>query len=506
MILSKNNLDNVNANHVSKPDEVLFKLPVKVMQFGTGVLLRGLSDYLIDKANRQGVFNGRVVVVKSTNSGDTLSFKKQDNLYTLLVRGFEKGKKIEENIISAAISDILSANDEWDKVLAEAGNPELKVIVSNTTEVGIQLKEEYIHLSPPASFPAKLLAILYNRFQMFNGAPENGLVIIPTELLPNNGAILKNIVLKLSHYNRLGNEFEDWLNTYNFFCNSLVDRIVPGKPSEQEQANIQHDLGYQDELMTMAEVYHLWAIEGDEWVKGILSFEQVSDNVIITPSIESFRELKLRLLNGTHTLSCAVAILAGFNTVNAAMDDASFLKFIESIMAEISIALPENIDLQDAIRFSENVSDRFHNPFIKHLWVSIAQQFSAKLKMRVLPVLFRYYKEFNKAPHYIAIGFAAYLVFMRSKKVRQQYHGEYKGVTYIINDDHAEYLSRLWQRAGQTNIVRMVLGDINLWETDLTALSGFVDAVQKYVDAILAGDMMNLLTGIQTGFFNEQLS
>lgn len=506
MILSKNNLDRINSANVSKPDDALFQLPVKVLQFGTGVLLRGLNDYLIDKANRQGVFNGRVLIVKSTNTGDTHSFDRQDDLYTLLVRGFENGKKVEENIISSAISEVVSANDHWDKVLAEAANPDLKIILSNTTEVGIQLLEENIHASPPTSFPAKLLAVLFNRFKLFGGAPEGGLVIVPTELLPNNGVILKDILLKLSQFNKLGSKFGYWLNTHNSFCNSLVDRIVPGRPSSQEQSALEQYLGYEDDLMVMAEAYHFWAIEGDEAVSNILSFEQVSDNVVITPNIENFRELKLRLLNGTHTISCALAILAGFETVKTAMDNKLFLNFIEHVMSEISTALPDNIDVMDATRFSESVLDRFRNPYIQHQWTSISQQLSAKLKMRVLPVLVEYYRRNNRVPHHIAIGFAAYLVAMQSKKEGQNFGGEYKGIAYTINDDQSEYLYNQWQSANRTKIAEKILCDTNFWGTDLTTLPGFADAVQNFMDVILAGDLIKLLNSVQTGYFNEQLS
>lgn len=506
MILSKMNLDKIDVGNVSKPDDRLFQLPVKVLQFGTGVLLRGLCDYLIDKANRQGLFNGRVVVIKSTNSGDTLFFHRQDHLYTLLVRGFEKGKKVEENIISAAISDVLTANEQWDKVLAEAVNPDLKVIISNTTEVGIELREEAISLSPPASFPAKLLAVLQARFKQFNGAPESGLVIIPTELLPNNGVILKGIVQQLSHFNKLGKEFEQWLDTSNFFCNSLVDRIVPGKPSPGEQESIHQYLGYEDDLMIKAEVYHLWAIEGNEKIRTILSFEQASERIKVTPDLEQFRELKLRLLNGTHTLSCALAILSGFDTVKTAMDNGSFVKFIEHTMAEISAALPDHISIMEVTRFSENVLDRFHNPYIQHLWTSIAQQVSAKLIMRVLPVLIEYSRKFNQVPQHIAIGFATYLVFMRSKKVGDQYYGEYKEITYTIIDNQAEYLYNVWQGGTQGNLARRILSDASFWGTDLTSLKGFADAVQNYMNVILEGDLIKLLQSTQMGHVNEQLS
>ena len=163
-----------------------FDLPECVLQFGTGVLLRGLPDYLIDKANRQGIFNGRIVIVKSTDGGDAAAFDRQDNLYTLVTKGIENGVLIEENTICSAISRVLSAKNQWQEVLDCAANPDLTVVISNTTEMGIQLLQDDIRQEPPTSFPGKLLAFLYARYKAFNGDKNKGLVIVPTELIVDN--------------------------------------------------------------------------------------------------------------------------------------------------------------------------------------------------------------------------------------------------------------------------------------------------------------------------------
>ena len=186
--LSINELSRLHKHpNLVVPEASIFDLPEKVLQFGTGVLLRGLPDYLIDKANRQGVFNGRIVVVKSTDSGDSAAFDEQDGLYTLCVRGIENNELVEENIICSAISRVLSAKSQWETILACAKKPELQIILSNTTEVGIQLVQDDISDTPPTSFPGKLLAFLYARFKAFGGSQESGLVIVPTELIPDNG-------------------------------------------------------------------------------------------------------------------------------------------------------------------------------------------------------------------------------------------------------------------------------------------------------------------------------
>src|SRR5258706_10632498 len=341
MILSRNNLSHIDAARVNMPGENIFQLPEKVLQFGTGVLLRGLPDYFIDKANRKKIFSGRIVVVKSTSGGDINPCTKQDGLYTICVRGVENENNIIENIISSSISRVLSAKDEWDKVLQCASNADLQIIISNTTEVGIQLIREDIRQSPPSSFPAKLLAFLYERFKVFNGSATSGMIIIPTELLVDNGRKLLAIVLELAYENKLEETFIEWLKNNNHFCNSLVDRIVPGKPGADKLENLQSELGYEDELLIVAEPYHLWAVEGNDEVKKILSFAIVDNGMIVTNDINRYRELKLRLLNGTHTMCCGLAHLAGFVTVIEAMKNKKFAAYVSDVMLkEIATAIP----------------------------------------------------------------------------------------------------------------------------------------------------------------------
>ena len=203
MILSKENIQYITPRgKPAIPNQSYFNLPEKILQFGTGVLLRGLPDYFIDKANKQGIFNGRIVVVKSTTQQSADSFSIQDGLYTTYVRGIENGNAVEEICVNASISRVLSANDDWHKIIECASNADLRIIISNTTEVGISLvNNDNIHAEPPSSFPAKLLAFLYKRFQVFNAGKESGFVIIPTELIPGNGEKLKNILIILASQN-----------------------------------------------------------------------------------------------------------------------------------------------------------------------------------------------------------------------------------------------------------------------------------------------------------------
>jgi tagaturonate reductase len=496
MILSKQFLKNIDPERVIVPADALFSLPEKVLQFGTGVLLRGLPDYFIDKANRQGVFNGRIVIVKSTGKGDTTDFDSQDSLYTIGVRGIEGGKSVEDNIISSAISRVISAEKNWASILEVAADPELKLIVSNTTEVGIQLVTESIDQSPPVSFPAKLLAVLYQRYQALKGSADDGLVIIATELIPDNGKKLEAIVYELAAFNQLDDDFINWSKANNIFCNSLVDRIVPGKPDADKLGELTAELGYEDQLLILAEPYRLWAVEGNEKVAQVLSFMQADSGLIVKPDIEIYRELKVRLLNGTHTLTSGIACLSGIDTVKNGMDNQQVVKFVEQVMRkEIAPAIPYQVSLEEANAFADTVIDRFANPYIKHLWLSITVQYAMKMKIRVLPVLFNYHTLLNKIPVYITFGFAAFLHFMRSgKQDGNTYYGNYGGIEYVITDDSAAYFYEKTQSVTEADYVAAVLKDTDFWGADLNALPGFVHAVETAYQEILEKGIKVALT------------
>ena len=325
----------------------------------------------------------------------------------------------------------------------------MQLIISNTTEVGIQLVNEDIRHHPPKSFPGKLLAFLYERFHAFNGSADSGMVIVPTELITDNGKKLESIVLELAHLNGLNHGFIEWLENNNYFCSSLVDRIVPGRPDQVVLAGLEKELGYKDELLIMSEVYRLWAIEGDEKIKNILSFAEADSGVVIAPDIDLYRELKLRLLNGTHTISCSLAFLSGSETVKQAMDDEIVSSFISDVMQnELVPSIPYPVDQGIAHEFGNKVLDRFRNPHINHQWLSITVQVSSKMKMRCIPLLLQHYKNNDSPPELFALGFAAYLYFMKAvKETNGKFYGELNGKHYPIQDDVAAIFMKRWETA-----------------------------------------------------------
>ena len=437
------------VNNLILPTEEQLHYPEKVLQFGTGVLLRGLPDQYISEANRAGKFRGRVVVVKSTQNGTTDDFAEQDGLYTVCVKGIDNGHLVNQAYVNASISRVLSATEDWAAILEFAKSDELSVVTSNTTEVGIVYTEENILDGVPSSFPGKLLAILHARFKHYNGDASRGLVIIPAELIEENGSKLADILNRLAVLNQLGEAFIQWLNQANPICNTLVDRIVPGKLSAIDQANTEAALGYSDALMIMAEPFGLWAIAStDQRVIDALGFCDEEKGCRVVPSIQKFKELKLRMLNASHTFSCGVSMLAGMEFVKDSMNHEALQSFISQLaLEEIAAAITgDKITAAEATAFGKAVLDRFANPFLEHKWVSISAQFTLKMNIRCLPLIIATYEKKGQLPQRMLIGFSAYLVQMN-----------------LVNSDD------------QQTSLRNVLSDTSTWGQDLTAIPGLLD-------------------------------
>jgi tagaturonate reductase len=354
---------------------------------------------------------------------------------------------------------------------------------------------------PPPSFPGKLLAFLYERYKAFNGTKESGMVIIPTELIVDNGEKLRSIVLELAGMNQLEDKFINWLQSANHFCNSLVDRIVPGKLSATDRQATEKILGYTDELMIMAEPFRLWAIESDnKEVKELLSFAKADKGVIIAGSIKKFRELKLRLLNGTHSFSCGLAFLAGFRTVKEAMSNEQMSSYIRRLMLEeiVPCLLNENISNAEALNFANQVMDRFCNPFLDHQWLSITLNYTSKMKMRNIPLLLWHYSINENVPEHMALGFAAYLLFMKCKKgTNGQYTGNLNGTSYVVQDEMAAYFAENWKTNDADVVTDEVLSDINLWGADLRTLKGFADAIKEKIQMLLCNGSIASISSLK---------
>jgi tagaturonate reductase len=468
-----------------------FDLPERILQFGTGVLLRGLCDCAVDKANKNGVFNGRIVVVKSTNSNSS-DFDRQNSVYTLQERGIsDTGETVNTANVITAISRVVDATSAWNEVLECAENPAINIIISNTTEAGLVYLEEDIFESPPQSFPAKLTAFLHERFSAFIDAENYGLTIIPTELIVDNGKLLKKYVLKHAAANDLPKDFVKWLNESCDFCDSLVDRIVSGAPSKAEKEDrFSTDYNYRDELCIDSEPFMLWAIQGDARVQERLSFALVESRVVITPDITPFREQKLRILNGGHTISINAAFLAGHEFVRDMMSNELCGRFTERVI--LNEILPTVTPIcGDAPSFANAVLNRFRNPFIAHKLSAITFQNTAKMQARNAETIKRYYALKGHVPPLMTLGFAAYLLFTKVEKVENgQFFGTYTegSLFYKITDDKAAILQKKWAAIeGKTDkkslamLLNSILFDTELFDTTLIDIPDFKESVTDYL-------------------------
>jgi len=497
--LSKHILTQIDANLVVLPEEQLFHLPETVLQFGTGVLLRGLIDQYIHAANMKGDYAGRVVVVKSTDTPGADAFAQQDGLYTEYMRGIEHGIGVERFSINAAISRVLSAASEWTNILSVAANPHLEIIVSNTTEAGLVYDATDIMVSgkAPKTFPCKLLACLYHRWNTL-GSTASGLVILPTELVTQNGDVLKKMVFDLARVHELSDAFVQWLIFQNDFCNTLVDRIVPGKLTDAEMTTISQKLGYADALLLVREPFGLWAIETNRLsTKQRLGFANTfGNNIIVQDDITTFRELKLRLLNGTHSFTCALALLMGCTTVKQAMEHPGCFAFINQLMRE-SIAnclINNGIDQSLVAQFIDAVQDRFRNPYIHHQWVSISMNYTEKMRMRNIPLIKAAVEQTGFVPNTMVQGFAAFLWLNMNAK------GSEKGVQVVdyleqpfeLKDQYAVVLA-LGNHETIPHYLQRVLANEQLWHMNLLTIQGFALQLEDQLKALQDRGMDALL-------------
>lgn len=472
-----------NHPRAASPDGTHNDLPEKVLQFGTGAFLRGFTEYFIDESNRAGRLGGRVAMVSSTGSGRASALDAQDNLYTLVVRGLEDGQEIDHVRVLPVISRAISAKENWSSVLEAGTSSTLEYVVSNTTEVGITLDlEDRIDRSPPRSFPGKLTSVLHERARHFDYADDAGLVILPCELIDENGDELRRIVLRLAAAWDLGERFYDWITSANVFCNTLVDRIVPGTPPADELDSLQRQLGYRDEMLTVAEPYRLWAIETDNETRQRLEPLAADPGVLLVDDIAPYRTRKVRILNGGHTVSVPAAWLCGCETVQEAVEDplvGNFLRHV--ILQEIVPVLDLEGDMAES--FAGDVLERFGNPFIRHELLDITFQQTTKLRVRVVPSLLEWYEKFDAVPESMAFGFASFLVFQ---------HPDYlPDAERLPADDARDWWNDVWHGVdvddaeAMRQFVDQVLSDTDRWGASLSELTGFSEAVTSNVWNIL---------------------
>ncbi len=433
-----------------------------VIQFGEGNFLRGFFDYFLDVLNKNGLYDGKAVVVQPRAGGRCALLNEQNCKYNLCLRGVENGEVRQEHHFIESISRCIDPYKNFDEYMALADNPDFRFVVSNTTEAGICFDEICRFDDKPCKgFPAKVTQLLYKRYK--NGF--DGFVFLPCELIDHNGEELKNCVLKYADYWNLEDEFKKWIIEKNTFANTLVDRIVTGYPDDETA-----DLYPDDKFLDTAEIFHLWVIEGD--FENELPLKKAGFNVVWTDNADPYKKIKVRILNGAHTSLVAGALLSGIETVGEAMNNPVTAEFLDRCMKrEILKTIGEN---EKSLAFADSVSDRFRNPFIAHKWRSIALNSVSKFSVRVLPTILEFKMQNGFYPRYLTLSLA-YLIYF------------YKNDT---PEDSAQVIDIMKNQS-----IEDILKNTSLWQNDL---SDMTETVTSYYNKISTSDAKETMKWILT--------
>ncbi len=428
-----------------------------VIQFGEGNFLRGFFNYFLQKMNEKGLYDGKAVIIQPRVGGKCGLLNEQDCKYNLYLRGIQNGEIVKEHTFIESVSRCIDPYKDFDGYLALADNPDFRFIVSNTTEAGIEFVDSCKFDDTPAlSFPAKLTQLLYRRFK--NGL--KGFILLPCELIDNNGAELKKCVLKYAKLWNLEAEFVTWLETENHFVNTLVDRIVTGYPNDETK-----DAHPDDKFLDTAEIFHLWVIEGD--FEEEFPLKEAGFNVIWTDDAKPYKKIKVRILNGAHTSLVAGALLSGIETVGEAMNDNVTSLFLNKCMKEE--ILPTIGENDESIAFADAVFDRFKNPFIAHKWRSIALNSVSKFSVRVLPTLLEYKEKNGEYPKRLSLALANLIYF-------------YKNDT---PDDAKDVVETM-----KNDSIKDILANTSLWQNDLSCMTEIITEYYDKIDTLGAKETM----------------
>ncbi len=464
------------------------RLPERIVQFGGGNFLRGFVDWVVDVLNDETDFASGIVLVKAT-PGRYEALDAQDCLFTTYLHGIQEGEFVEQTRLISAVNRTLYPYDDFAAYLALARQPEIRFIFSNTTESGIVFSnEDKASDEPPQTFPAKLTRFLYERYRHFDGAAELGCIIVPTELIEDNASRLREIILQYAEHWSLEPGFARWIEAHNLFCNTLVDRIIPGFP-KAEAERISEQLGYQDRLLVAGEIYHSWIIEAPPSLLAEFPLDKTRMplNVKVVDDAAPYRRIKVRLLNGAHTAMVPLGILLGIESVRDAVEHELLGPFVQGLIFREVIPSVTEVPQAELEAFARDAFDRFRNPHIHHRLLTIALNSSAKVKERILPSLLGYLDLKGELPWRLVIALAGFI---------RLYRGDWRGESIALNDDPEvlAWFRQQWESAASTEaLARAILGNELLWQRDLTEVSLLVERVCEALEAIKAGELMGLL-------------
>ena len=473
--------------------------PVRILQYGEGNFLRAFVDWLVDIMNEKTDFNSSVMMVQPLENGMSDMINAQDGYYTTILSAVdENGKEKEEMRKITSVLGCINPYKDYDEYISYAESADLRFIFSNTTEAGITYCEsDNLEDRPQSSFPAKIAAFLYRRYTYFKGDESKGLVFIPCELIDKNGDMLKKYVIAHARRWNLPSSFISWVETACHFCNSLVDRIVPGYPRERAK-ELCTALGYEDNLLDAAERFLFWAIEYKEKsFDDEIPLSKTGEGVVWTPDMTFYRTRKVRILNGTHTMTVLTAMLYGLDTIKECMDSGVISSFMEKgLFSEIIKSMDGSRSELES--YARDVLKRFQNPYVKHMLSSISLNSVSKFKTRDLPSLTIYMEKENKVPPVLSFSLASLIAFYNGKEIKDgamisyREKGEYSHkdspevLTFFYTLNKASYKDRKEEARIKTE---KVLSNVSFWGEDLTEREGLADTVSSYLELIYTQGM-----------------
>ena len=463
--------------------------PDKVIQFGEGNFLRAFVDWIIWKMNKSAGFNGGVVVVQPIDRGMVDMLNSQDGLYHLNLQGIDHGKPVDSIDLIDVINRGINPYREFEEYLKLAEDPNIRFVISNTTEAGIAFDPDCRFDDRPASsYPGKLTQLLYHRFEYFKGDRSKGFIIFPCELIFLNGKELRKCVLQYIDLWNLGDDFKEWFETAcGIYC-TLVDRIVPGYPKDNID-EILGKIGYEDKLVDKAEIFHLWVIEAPEKIAMEFPADKAGLNVLFVPSEAPYHARKVTLLNGPHTVLSPVGYLSGLDTVKECVEDPVVGKFVHRVMFD---ELLETLDLPkpELEQFAHDVLERFVNPYVKHFVTSIMLNSFPKYRTRDLPGLKTYLQRKGTLPAGLVFGLAAIITY---------YKGGKRGDAEIVPNDDAQtiaLLKELWSSGDVGKVAEGVLAAEDIWGENLNEIPGLTALLTEDLSLIQEKGMRSAVESI----------
>lgn len=464
--------------------------PERVIQFGEGNFLRAFADWIICNMNEKANFNSSVVVVQPIEKGMVDMLNAQDNLYHVNLQGLDKGKVVNDLTLIDVISRSLNPYSQNDEFMKLADQPEMRFVISNTTEAGITFDPSCkLDDAPASSYPGKLTQLLYRRFRTFNGDKDKGLIVFPCELIFLNGHKLKETIYQYIELWGLGEEFKTWFEEACGVYATLVDRIVPGFPRKDIDA-IKEKIQYNDNLVVQAEIFHLWVIEAPQEVAKEFPADKAGLNVLFVSSEAPYHERKVCLLNGPHTVLSPVAYLSGINIVREACEHPVVGKYIRKVMYD-ELMETLNLPKDELIKFADDVLERFNNPFVDHAVTSIMLNSFPKFETRDLPGLKTYLERKGELPKGLVLGLAAIITYYKGG-VRAD------GAEITPNDapEIMSLLKDLWATGDTGKVAQGVLAAKSIWGEDLNNIPGLTSAIKANLDSIQEKGMLETVKAI----------